>query len=69
VLVHGGYAVTYSPFVENARASAEAARAADLAAVETTETIQRELTVDERGTRPSTAGVGHTGYLTFARNL
>jgi tRNA (adenine57-N1/adenine58-N1)-methyltransferase len=22
---------------------------------------------DDRGSRPSTAGVGHTGYLTFAR--
>jgi tRNA (adenine57-N1/adenine58-N1)-methyltransferase len=22
----------------------------------------------ERGSRPSTAGVGHTGYLLFARN-
>jgi tRNA (adenine57-N1/adenine58-N1)-methyltransferase len=32
------------------------------------ETIQREMDVGERGTRPSTVGVGHTGYLTFARN-
>jgi len=22
---------------------------------------------DDRGSRPSTGGVGHTGYLTFAR--
>ncbi|MFB6121361.1 MAG: methyltransferase domain-containing protein [Halobacteriaceae archaeon] len=69
VLVHGGYVVTYSPFVENARASADAARDAGLSDVETRETIEREMTFDERGTRPSTAGVGHTGYLTFARKL
>jgi len=69
VLVHGGHVVTYSPFVENARKSAEAAREAGLAEVETRETIEREMTFDDRGTRPSTAGVGHTGYLTFARKV
>ena len=67
LLAAGGYLAVYSPFVENSRASVEAAEAAGLADIETVETIQRELTVDDRGTRPSTAGVGHTGYLTFAR--
>ena len=67
LLAPGGFLAVYSPFVENSRASVEAARAAGLSAIETVETIQRELTVDDRGTRPSTAGVGHTGYLTFAR--
>jgi tRNA (adenine57-N1/adenine58-N1)-methyltransferase len=67
LLVYGGYLAVYSPFVENSRASVEAAEAAGLADIETVEPIQRELTVDDRGTRPSTAGVGHTGYLTFAR--
>ena len=67
LLTYGGYLAVYSPFVENSRASVEAAEAAGLTDIETVETIQRELTVDDRGTRPSTAGVGHTGYLTFAR--
>jgi len=67
LLAPGGFLAVYSPFVENSRASVEAAEAAGLSAIETVETIQRELTVDDRGTRPSTAGVGHTGYLTFAR--
>jgi len=67
LLAYGGYLAVYSPFVENSRATVEAAEAAGLADIETVETIQRELTVDDRGTRPSTAGVGHTGYLTFAR--
>jgi tRNA (adenine57-N1/adenine58-N1)-methyltransferase len=35
--------------------------------LETYETIQRRMDFDDRGSRPSTAGVGHTGYLTFAR--
>jgi tRNA (adenine57-N1/adenine58-N1)-methyltransferase len=67
LLVSGGYVAVYSPFVENARDTHLAAEEAGLAGVETLETIQRELDVDERGSRPSTAGVGHTGYLIFAR--
>jgi len=68
LLVSGGYVAVYSPFVESAKATAEAAREAGLSGVETTETIQREMDFDDRGSRPSTAGVGHTGYLTIARN-
>jgi tRNA (adenine57-N1/adenine58-N1)-methyltransferase len=68
LLVSGGYAAVYSPFVEDAREVNLAAEDAGLANVETVETIQRDMDLDERGSRPSTAGVGHTGYLTFARN-
>jgi tRNA (adenine57-N1/adenine58-N1)-methyltransferase len=67
LLADGGSLAVYSPFVEDARAVAEAARSVNLGNVRTMETIQREMDFDERGTRPSTAGVGHTGYLTFAR--
>jgi tRNA (adenine57-N1/adenine58-N1)-methyltransferase len=68
LLVSGGYVAVYSPFVENSRKSVEAARDAGLVGVETLETIQREMDFGDRGSRPSTAGVGHTGYLTFARH-
>jgi tRNA (adenine57-N1/adenine58-N1)-methyltransferase len=67
LLAGGGFVAVYSPFVEHTRDVADAAREAGLADVETLETIQREMDFDERGSRPSTAGVGHTGYLTFAR--
>ncbi|HKL29623.1 MAG TPA: tRNA (adenine-N1)-methyltransferase [Natrialbaceae archaeon] len=67
LLVDGGSLAVYVPFVETTREVVETARAADLANVRAEETIQRELDVDERGTRPSTKGVGHTGYLVFAR--
>jgi tRNA (adenine57-N1/adenine58-N1)-methyltransferase len=63
----GAVLAAYSPFVEGTREVAEAAEAAGLDGVETYETIQRRMQFDERGSRPSTAGVGHTGYLTFAR--
>lgn len=31
-------------------------------------TIHRQKDFGDRGSRPSTAGVGHTGYLMFGRN-
>ena len=68
LLVSGGYVAVYSPFIENSRKTVTAATAAGLSEIETLETIQREMTFDDRGSRPSTAGVGHTGYLTFARH-
>ena len=69
LLADGGFLAVYSPFVEQTREVATAAREAGLEQVETLETIQREMDFDDRGSRPSTAGVGHTGYLTLARKL
>ncbi|EMA51843.1 methyltransferase domain-containing protein [Halococcus thailandensis] len=66
LLVPGGFVAIYSPFVESMRETVETLDAVGMDA-DTYETIQREMDVDERGTRPSTAGVGHTGYLIFAR--
>jgi tRNA (adenine57-N1/adenine58-N1)-methyltransferase len=66
LLASGGHLAVYVPFVEGARDVEEAAREAGLS-VETKETIQRRMDFDERGTRPQTAGVGHTGYLTVGR--
>jgi len=67
VLGPGGGVAVYTPFVEGTRAVVEAAREAGLDSIESFETIQRRMDFGERGSRPSTAGVGHTGYLTFAR--
>jgi tRNA (adenine57-N1/adenine58-N1)-methyltransferase catalytic subunit len=67
LLADGGSLGVYAPFVESARDVEAAAREANLDDVRTMETIQREMDFDERGTRPSTSPVGHTGYLTFAR--
>jgi tRNA (adenine57-N1/adenine58-N1)-methyltransferase len=67
LVVPGGFVAVYSPFVESTRACVEAAREAGLVDVDSLETIQRGMDFDDRGSRPSTRGVGHTGYLTFAR--
>lgn len=66
ILVPGGYLAAYSPFIEDARNIVEAGRG-ELTDIRCIETIQRSLDIDNRGTRPSTLPVGHTGYLTFAR--
>jgi tRNA (adenine57-N1/adenine58-N1)-methyltransferase len=67
-LVAGGFLAVYSPFVEGTRAAHRAAVEAGLDEVETFETIQRRMEFGDRGSRPATAGVGHTGYLLFGRN-
>ena len=67
LLAPGGSVAVYSPFVEDAREVQETAREAGLENVRTLETIQREMQFDDRGSRPATAGVGHTGFLTVAR--
>ncbi|MWV64967.1 methyltransferase domain-containing protein [Halorubrum sp. JWXQ-INN 858] len=67
LLVSGGFLAAYSPFVEGTREIVTAARDAGLVGIEAIETIQREMDFSDRGSRPSTAGVGHTGYLVFAR--
>jgi tRNA (adenine57-N1/adenine58-N1)-methyltransferase len=66
LLAPGGVAAAYSPFVEDARETAAAARDAGLDA-ETHETIERRMDFDDRGSRPTPAGVGHTGYLLIGR--
>jgi tRNA (adenine57-N1/adenine58-N1)-methyltransferase len=65
----GGYLVVYSPFVEQTRAVVTAARESGLSEVRAIETLQRELQIDPRGSRPTPSGVGHSGYLTVARLL
>ncbi len=69
VLVPGGVVVAYAPFVETARANEDAATEAGIAGIETVETIQRRMDFDDRGSRPSTGPVGHTGFLTIGRYL
>lgn len=63
----GGFIAVYTPYVEQARRVREALKEAGFKAAETVELIQRGMDFRAQGTRPKTARVGHTGYLTFAR--
>lgn len=67
ILSPGGFVAAYSPFIEQTRNIAQNAADVGLSEIQTYETIQREMEFGDRGSRPSTAGVGHSGYLTFAR--
>lgn len=67
VLNPGGYLVVFSPFIEHAKEVRYAVSDAGLEDTVTLECTLREMSFKEKGTRPSTSRVGHTGYLTFAR--
>jgi tRNA (adenine57-N1/adenine58-N1)-methyltransferase catalytic subunit len=64
-----GHFAAYSPNTEQVRDTVGALRAHSFAEVRTVEIIEREILAHEAGTRPSSAPLGHTGYLTFARKF
>ena len=67
VIYPGGFLVTYSPFFEQAKEIREAIGKTNYIDVTTIETLEREISFTDRGTRPATARVGHTGFITIAR--
>ncbi len=67
VIYPGGFLVTYSPFFEQAKEIREAIGKTNYIDVMTIETLEREISFTDRGTRPATARVGHTGFITIAR--
>ncbi len=67
VLYPGGFLAAYSPYFEQTKEIRGAIEKTGFAGVRTIETIERELSLTERGTRPATVKVGHTGFITIAR--
>jgi tRNA (adenine57-N1/adenine58-N1)-methyltransferase len=67
VIFPGGYIAAYSPFFEQAKEVRAAIDKTGFTEVTTIETIEREISFTDRGTRPSTSRVGHTGFITIAR--
>jgi tRNA (adenine57-N1/adenine58-N1)-methyltransferase len=67
VLYPGGFLAVYSPFFEQAKEVREAIGKTNLIDVKTIETLEREISFTDRGTRPATTRVGHTGFITIAR--
>ena len=68
-LTPGGYLCTYSPLISQVEQTVKRIQKHPFVDVKTIETIEREMIVGERGTRPSFHMLGHTGYLTFARKV
>lgn len=65
----GGTIGAYCPFVEDTRRVVEVLREGPMGSIRTIEPFHREMDFGDRGSRPATAPVGHTGYLTTARYL
>lgn len=65
----GGYIATYTPYIEQVQIFHKVLKKYEFFNLNTIECISREIEVKAKGTRPKTRAVGHTGYLSFARNL
>lgn len=63
----GGYLAVYSPFFEQTKQIREAVDNTNFIEVSTVECIERKISFTERGTRPASSRVGHTGFITIAR--
>lgn len=68
-LAPGARIACYCPQVSQMERAVRMLWSLDAADVRATETIEREWEVKERGSRPSFAALGHTGFLVFARWL
>jgi tRNA (adenine57-N1/adenine58-N1)-methyltransferase len=70
VLKPSHHFMSYSPTIEQVMKTCTAlARDGKWGMIKTLEIFEREILVRENKTRPTTWMVGHTGYMTFARNM
>ena len=65
----GGHLACYSPSMNQVEKTVKEMRMSGFFGIKTLETIQREMIVGEKGTRPSFEGLGHTGYVTIGRKI
>ena len=69
VLAPGATVACYTPQVSQMEQASKALAGAGFADVRQMELIERQWEVKERGSRPAFEGLGHTGFLVFARWL
>lgn len=62
----GGTVACYLPNTEQVKRYVEKLEKLGFIDIHTIETIVRDMLVRKEGTRPSTKGIWHTGYLTFS---
>ncbi len=66
----GGFLVSYSPSVPQVADFVNALRKNEnFVYLKTSEIIEREWEVEERKVRPKSQGIGHSGFLSFARKV
>lgn len=66
-LAPSGVFAAYSPLVSQVEKTVHALRAKGYLGIRALELLERPWTVGERGSRPETTMLGHTGFLVFAR--
>jgi tRNA (adenine57-N1/adenine58-N1)-methyltransferase len=66
-LTHSGVLATYSPLTIQVERTVRAMRMAGFIDLKSLELIERPWKIGERGSRPETTMLGHTGFLTFGR--
>jgi len=62
-----GVLVSFSPTIDQVVKTVEALKENGFVAIETVESLMREMQIERGKTRPQTLMTGHTGYTTFAR--
>ncbi|MEM2874764.1 MAG: tRNA (adenine-N1)-methyltransferase [Candidatus Hadarchaeales archaeon] len=65
----GGYLAVFAPCVEHLQRFYRAAADFRFTELRTIECLVRDILVTEKGTRPGSRMIAHTGYLTFARRV
>lgn len=66
----GGFLVSYSPSVPQVADFVNAVRKNEnFVYIKTIELVEREWEVEERRVRPKSCGLGHSGFLSFARKV
>ena len=66
----GGYLVSYVPTIPQVMDLVQGiTNQKRLLHIKTIEILEREWEIDHRKVRPKTQGIGHSGFLTFARKI
>ena len=66
----GGFLVSYSPSVPQVADFVNAVKKNEsFVYLKTSEVVEREWEVEERRVRPKSKGIGHSGFLSFARKV
>ncbi|ENN96259.1 tRNA (adenine-N(1)-)-methyltransferase [Methanocaldococcus villosus KIN24-T80] len=62
-----GRIITYLPYIDQVKKTVSKLKEEGFWDIETYELMERMIEVSDKGVRPSTRMIGHTGYITFAR--
>jgi tRNA (adenine57-N1/adenine58-N1)-methyltransferase catalytic subunit len=65
----GGYLAAYTPYVDQVKLLRRILKKRKFGEMMSLECILREMEVKDKGIRPKTRMIGHTGYLTLARKI